>query len=86
MKSLQKIHPIIGYSGHERGINVSLGAVALGAVIIERHYTLDRKMEGPDHAASLLKSEFKALVEGIREIEESLGNENERFLSPGRDD
>jgi len=83
MKSLQKIHPIIGYSGHERGINVSLGAVALGAVIIERHYTLDRKMEGPDHAASLLKSEFKALVEGIREIEESLGNENERFLSQG---
>ena len=83
MKSLQKIHPVIGYSGHERGINVSLGAVALGASIIERHYTLDRKMEGPDHAASLLKNEFSTLVTGIRELEEALGNGNERFLSQG---
>ena len=66
MSKLKEIHPITGYSGHERGINVSLGAVALGANIIERHYTLDRKMEGPDHAASLLKNEFTALVKGIR--------------------
>ena len=83
MSKLKEIHPITGYSGHERGINVSLGAVALGANIIERHYTLDRKMEGPDHAASLLKNEFTALVKGIREIEECLGTGTERFLSQG---
>lgn len=83
MHKLRKIHPIIGYSGHERGINVSLGAVAIGAKIIERHYTLDRKMEGPDHAASLLKDEFSALVKGIREIEQSLGSGQERILSQG---
>lgn len=83
MQKLRKIHPIVGYSGHERGINVSLGAVAIGAKIIERHYTLDRKMEGPDHAASLLKDEFSALVKGIREIEQSLGSGQERILSQG---
>ena len=83
MSRLKEIHNVIGYSGHERGINVSLAAVALGASIIERHYTLDRKMEGPDHAASLLKSEFTELVNGIREIEESLGTGNERQLSQG---
>ena len=83
MSKLRKIHPVIGYSGHERGINVSLGAVALGACIIERHFTLDRKMEGPDHAASLLKNEFTDLVNGIREIEESLGEGGERLLSQG---
>ena len=47
-------------------------AVALGAGIVERHYTLDRNMEGPDHAASLLKKEFSALVKGVREVEECL--------------
>lgn len=83
MNKLKEIHPAIGYSGHERGINVSLGAVALGASIIERHYTIDRKMEGPDHAASLLKNEFRSLVKGIREIEESLGAGSERLLSQG---
>ena len=83
MHKLKKIHPIIGYSGHERGINISLGAVALGAGIIERHYTLDREMEGPDHAASLLKDEFSDLVKGIREIEESLGEGTKRNLSQG---
>ena len=83
MNKLKEIHPIIGYSGHERGINVSLAAVALGAGIVERHYTLDRNMEGPDHAASLLKKEFSALVKGVREVEECLGKGNERFLSQG---
>ena len=83
MGKLKEIHNVIGYSGHERGINVSLAAVALGASIIERHFTVDRKMEGPDHAASLLKNEFTDLVNGIREIEESLGTGHERLLSQG---
>lgn len=70
---LRKIHPAVGYSGHERGINVTLAAVALGAMVVERHFTLDRKMEGPDHAASLEFEEFKALINGCREIEIALG-------------
>lgn len=83
MEQLRKIHPLVGYSGHERGINVSLAAVALGATIIERHFTLDRSMEGPDHAASLTHSELKRLIEGIREIEASLGDGQSRVLSQG---
>lgn len=83
MKSIEKIHPLVGYSGHERGISVSLAAVALGAKIIERHFTLDRLMEGPDHAASLEYSEFKELITGIREIEIALGSDKERVLSQG---
>lgn len=83
MEPLRKIHPLVGYSGHERGINVSLAAVALGAVIIERHFTLDRSMEGPDHAASLTHPELKRLIEGIREIEAALGDGQSRVLSQG---
>ena len=74
ISKLKEIHSLVGYSGHERGINVSIGAVALGAKIIERHFTLDRKMEGPDHAASLEFEEFKNLIIGSREIEQALGN------------
>ena len=83
IEQLRKIHPLVGYSGHERGINVSLAASALGATIIERHFTLDRGMEGPDHAASLTHSELKRLIEGIREIEASLGDGLTRTLSQG---
>ena len=83
MNRLKLIHPIVGYSGHERGISISQAAVALGACIIERHYTLDRNMAGPDHAASLLKDEFSDLVDAIREIEESLGSGDKRVLSQG---
>lgn len=83
MEQLRKIHSQVGYSGHERGISVSLAAVALGAIIIERHFTLDRDMEGPDHAASLTHSEFKRLVEGIREIESALGDGSNRLVSQG---
>lgn len=83
INKLKQLHPIVGYSGHERGIAISLGAVAIGASIIERHYTLDRQMEGPDHAASLLKNEFSQLVKSIREIEAALGDSNERLLSQG---
>ena len=83
MYQLREVHPLVGYSGHERGINVSLAAVAIGACIIERHFTLDRAMEGPDHAASLTHAEFKRMVEGIREIEEALGEGKQRTLSQG---
>lgn len=84
METLREIHPVIGYSGHERGIAVSTAAVALGAVVIERHITLDREMEGPDHAASLEPEEFKALVSGIREVEAACGEKlSERALSQG---
>jgi sialic acid synthase SpsE len=83
MPALRQIHPLVGYSGHERGINVSLAAVALDACIIERHFTLDRTMEGPDHAASLTQSEFARMVEGIREIEQALGEGKARQLSQG---
>lgn len=74
ISQLSKIHDLVGYSGHERGINVSLAAVAVGAKVIERHFTLDRKMEGPDHAASLEFDEFHNLIKGIREIEIAMGD------------
>jgi sialic acid synthase SpsE/sugar phosphate isomerase/epimerase len=83
MHQLREVHPLIGYSGHERGINVSLAAVGLGACVVERHFTLDRAMEGPDHAASLTQSEFARMVEGIREIEQALGEGQARHLSQG---
>tara|TARA_B100000780_G_scaffold264088_1_gene218469 strand:+ start:18037 stop:19920 length:1884 start_codon:yes stop_codon:yes gene_type:complete len=79
---LKKIHKYVGYSGHERGINVSLAAISLDICIVERHFTQDRNMEGPDHAASLTKSEFSMMVDGIREIESALGG-SERKLSQG---
>ena len=83
MASLNAIHGLIGYSGHERGISVSLAAIAFGACVIERHFTLDREMEGPDHAASLLPQEFAAMVTGIREIEIALGSNDARVMSQG---
>ncbi len=83
MNKLKEIHPLIGYSGHERGISVTLASVALGAKIVERHFTFDRNMEGPDHAASLQQEEFYELVKGIREIEESLGDGLIRTVSQG---
>ena len=84
IEQLKKIHPLVGYSGHERGINVSLGAVSLGSKIIERHFTLDRKMEGPDHAASLEFDEFKSMIIGFRELEKALGEKHlKRKVSQG---
>lgn len=83
MEQLRGIHPLVGYSGHERGTAVTLAAVALGACLVERHFTLDRSMEGPDHAASLEHEEFRRLIEGIREIEQALGDGGERRISQG---
>ena len=64
----------IGYSDHTQGIEVPIAAVALGAKVIEKHFTLDRNMEGPDHKASLEPHELKAMVEAIRNIEKAIGN------------
>ena len=78
MSQLKLIHPLVGYSGHERGINISLASIALGACVLERHFTLDRLMEGPDHAASLEFDEFKTLIRGCREIEKAKGGESSK--------
>jgi N-acetylneuraminate synthase len=83
MEKLRDIHSLVGYSGHERGTAVTLAAVGLGACVVERHFTLDRSMEGPDHAASLEHAEFKRLIEGIHEIEQALGDGSERSISQG---
>jgi len=64
----------VGYSDHTLGIEVPIAAVALGATIIEKHFTLDRTMPGPDHAASLEPEELKAMVATIRNIEKALGD------------
>ena len=68
----------VGYSDHTQGIEVDLAAVALGATVIEKHFTLDRSLPGPDHKASLEPSELKAMVDGIRKIELALGNSEKR--------
>lgn len=64
----------IGYSDHTLGIEVDIAAVAMGASIIEKHFTLDKKMDGPDHKASLEPSELKAMVLCIRNVEKALGS------------
>lgn len=64
----------IGYSDHTPGIEAALAAAALGAEVIEKHFTLDKTMEGPDHRASLAHGELKAMVLGIRKVEKALGD------------
>ena len=72
----------IGYSGHERGLQISIAAVALGAVAVERHITLDRTMWGSDQAASLEPHGFMSLVRDVRVIEKALGDGVKRVM-PG---
>lgn len=64
----------IGYSDHTKGIEVSMAAVAMGAEVIEKHFTLDKSMEGPDHKASLNPIELKEMISSIRNIERALGD------------
>jgi N,N'-diacetyllegionaminate synthase len=77
LKAMQTIHNElgvkVGYSDHTSGIEVPIAAVAMGAVIVEKHFTLDKNMIGPDHKASLEPHEFAAMVQAIRNIEKSLG-------------
>ncbi len=68
----------VGYSDHTLGIEVDIAAVALGAKIIEKHFTLDKTMQGPDHKASLEPSELKAMVLAIRNIEKALGDKEKK--------
>jgi N-acetylneuraminate synthase len=83
MDKLRRFGVPVGYSGHERGIAVSTVAAALGATIIERHLTLDRTMDGPDHAASLEPQGFQKMVRDIRQVTLALGAGEEKFISRG---
>lgn len=74
---------IVGYSGHERGYHVPVAAVARGARIVEKHFTVDTQMEGNDHKVSLLPAEFAAMVARIREVEDSIGEATPRQVSTG---
>ncbi len=74
---------VVGYSGHERGFTIPLAAVAMGARIIEKHFTLDRSLEGNDHKVSLLPAEFSEMVQQIRNLEEAMGHAGERELTQG---
>lgn len=67
-------HTEVGYSDHTMGIEVPIAAVAMGATIIEKHFTLDRNMSGPDHKASIEPDELKEMVKSIRNIEKAIGN------------
>ena len=64
----------VGYSDHTRGIEVPIAAVAMGATMIEKHFTLDCNMEGPDHKASLEPHQLKAMVDAIRNVEQAIGS------------
>lgn len=70
----------VGYSDHSQGLAISLAAVARGACVIEKHFTLDRALPGPDHQASLEPGELMAMVEGVRQIEASLGDGVKRLM------
>lgn len=86
LRAMQSIHSAfgvaVGYSDHTQGIEVAIAAVALGATIIEKHFTLDRNLPGPDHKASLEPAELKAMITAIRNIEVALGDGIKR-LTPG---
>ena len=71
----------VGYSDHTKGIEVPIAAVALGATVIEKHFTLDRNMEGPDHKASLEPDELKAMVSAIRNIEKAVDGDGTKHVS-----
>lgn len=64
----------VGYSDHTKGIEVSVAAAAMGACVIEKHFTLDKNLPGPDHRASLDPAELKALVDAVRNVEAAMGN------------
>ena len=85
LRAMQSIHVAfgvaVGYSDHTKGIEVAIAAVAMGATVIEKHFTLDRNLPGPDHQASLEPAELKAMVAAIRNIEVALGDGVKRLTS-----
>lgn len=75
MQSIQnEFNVAVGYSDHTLGIEISIAAVALGATVIEKHFTTDRSQPGPDHKASLEPLELKSMIDGIRNVEKALGD------------
>jgi N-acetylneuraminate synthase/N,N'-diacetyllegionaminate synthase len=75
MQTMQKMFKLpVGYSDHTNGVEVAVAAVALGAAVIEKHFTLDKKLSGPDHLASLSPEELFLLVRSIRNIEQAMGD------------
>ena len=86
LRAMQNIHAAfglaVGYSDHTQGIEIAIAAVAMGATVIEKHFTLDRNLPGPDHKSSLEPAELKAMVTAIRNIEIALGDGIKR-LTPG---
>ena len=82
MNALRKEFGVeVGYSDHTKGIEVPIAAVALGAMVIEKHFTLDRTLPGPDHKASLEPDELKAMVSAIRNIEKAVGGDGTKHVS-----
>lgn len=88
LKAMRTMHEVfgleVGYSDHTKGIEIPIAAAALGAVIIEKHFTLDCNMEGPDHKASIEPDEFAVMVKSIRHIEEALGT-GDKVPSPSEE-
>ncbi|MFC1478504.1 N-acetylneuraminate synthase [Candidatus Margulisiibacteriota bacterium] len=81
MDTLKKTFKLpVGYSDHTEGIEVSLAAVARGAVVVEKHFTLDKSLPGPDHKASSDPAELAAMIEGIRIVETALGSADKKIL------
>lgn len=75
MQTLRDMYGVrVGYSDHTKGIEIPIAAVAMGAKVIEKHFTLDRTLPGPDHRASLEPQELKAMVEAIRNVEVAMGS------------
>ena len=75
MKNLERVFGVpIGYSDHTEGIEIAIAAVAMGATVIEKHFTLDRSLSGPDHMASIEPAQLSSMVKAIRNIEKALGS------------
>lgn len=85
LRAMQTIHSAfgvaVGYSDHTQGIEVAIAAVAMGATVIEKHFTLDRQLPGPDHQASLEPMELRAMIAAIRNIESAMGDGIKRLTS-----
>lgn len=84
MKTLEQFNVPVGFSDHSMEISIPIAAVALGASIIEKHFTTDRKLKGPDHSYALEPKELREMIKGIRTVEESLGSEAKQIIKSER--